>query len=1125
MLDKKHDDAAKVNKALYYLDDTTNRLWKEYEAKDDGTRRTWDEFKIAIRLLYPGADLQRLYSIDDFEGLVLANATRGINTRVEYGKFYREFSLISAYLLKEKRVDERYVEKWFMLAFGPQTRSKIERRLYMMLPDHHPDDPYRRDDIKKAAEFLLQGNIRASDVATATASPAQPATEAVMSEPTEIQRLAAQVMSLSSTVAQLATRSLAPPPNSPAAVHATSSTDTSALNPALRLTPFPEPQSRPKGCHYCQGPHIMRNCDQIKEDLLQGRCKKTTDNKIAFWNGTVITRDYPGTTFADQVKRYNVLFPPPSAPPPATMRDSPPHMAANIVEVTDVLYSDATEVQSNDETGPYATLEDEDLLSMVTVLQNEIARKAERKRGRMQFAGVEIPARSAQAKAADARPGSDEDSVAKSPGTSGPSGKGKGPAAQGDSGPQYRYQSPIENAEAARRIMDRLMDQQITISQKDLLAAMPELRKNFKEQVSGKRVPVASATVYDEADVYFANYTKLTDRTVVGRDQVPLRCVTAMVNDCADVECLLDNGSSIIVMHVDIWRRIGLPLTDDVMMMETANSTKDPTLGRLKNVRFAFQGLELMLQVQVVQRAPCEVLLGRPFFVLTACITKDFMDGNQHITISDPNGTDSVTIPTRPRLRKGPVDEGFMADDALAAMADVVPSLSDGNLIEDIPTEQVRFSRDLIPLRCVKAIVNDLPDVECLLDSGSSVIAMRADTWQRIGLPLTDEVVTMEAADSTKDQTLGRLENVRFAFQGVELVLQVQVVQKAPCEVLLGRPFFVLTACVTEDFVDGNQNITISDPNGTDSATIPTLPCVRTVPGVGSHLVEDALAAMADVVPSSADEDLTHGRPTKRARFARGPDAETAEDDPEMPALEYPSSDSELAYPDDEEDGPTKRPANPVTQQTGFAPSVGRDIMGLRAVLTAGLHDGTPYPWDGVSPKAKRFFHPDRFSVIEEDNGDLFVVIDHTNHEVYRIDPRKVDEYGFSAKRWLAEQRADGKKDTLSSAHPDVFDDDGTYDSEDSSPSQEAGPSNGSAGWADQFESTLYQMNRIPRILMGWPVPHSPSWSPLTPLPSSDASSGGATKGREVIDLTREDEVIDLTGDSDEEPGGSEAFF
>ena len=75
------------------------------------------------------------------------------------------------------------------------------------------------------------------------------------------------------------------------------------------------------------------------------------------------------------------------------------------------------------------------------------------------------------------------------------------------------------------------------------------------------------------------------------------------------------------------------------------NNTQNDTLGKLWNVRFTFGDIDLYMQMQVVENTPYEVLLGKPFFALTACSPKHFPNGDEHITITDPNTGRSATIP------------------------------------------------------------------------------------------------------------------------------------------------------------------------------------------------------------------------------------------------------------------------------------------------------------------------------------------------------------------------------------------------------------------------------------------------------------------------------------------------
>jgi hypothetical protein len=85
--------------------------------------------------------------------------------------------------------------------------------------------------------------------------------------------------------------------------------------------------------------------------------------------------------------------------------------------------------------------------------------------------------------------------------------------------------------------------------------------------------------------------------------------------------------------------------------MEAANSTITKTHSHLHNIHFTFDDIDIYLQVQVMPNTPYDILLGCPFYALTECITKDFANGDQHLTIMDPNTWQCVTILTKERKR------------------------------------------------------------------------------------------------------------------------------------------------------------------------------------------------------------------------------------------------------------------------------------------------------------------------------------------------------------------------------------------------------------------------------------------------------------------------------------------
>ena len=84
------------------------------------------------------------------------------------------------------------------------------------------------------------------------------------------------------------------------------------------------------------------------------------------------------------------------------------------------------------------------------------------------------------------------------------------------------------------------------------------------------------------------------------------------------------------------------------MTMSSANTTTDSTLGVLENLTLDFGLGEICLQVQIIARANFDLLLGRPFHCLMSTTTNDFLDGDQTLTLHDPNTGKEYKLPTRP---------------------------------------------------------------------------------------------------------------------------------------------------------------------------------------------------------------------------------------------------------------------------------------------------------------------------------------------------------------------------------------------------------------------------------------------------------------------------------------------
>jgi hypothetical protein len=125
-------------------------------------------------------------------------------------------------------------------------------------------------------------------------------------------------------------------------------------------------------------------------------------------------------------------------------------------------------------------------------------------------------------------------------------------------------------------------------------------------------------------------------------------------------------------------------------------------------------------------------------------------------------------------------------------------------------------------------VVDNREEVEGIIDPGSQIIAMSEAVCHDIGLAYDPSIkLNMQAANGEVNQSFGLAHNVPCKIS-ITLYLQIHIIQSPAYDILLGRPFDILTESTVKNFPNEDQTITIVDPNTKRSITIPTLP--RTPP-------------------------------------------------------------------------------------------------------------------------------------------------------------------------------------------------------------------------------------------------------------------------------------------------------
>ena len=137
---------------------------------------------------------------------------------------------------------------------------------------------------------------------------------------------------------------------------------------------------------------------------------------------------------------------------------------------------------------------------------------------------------------------------------------------------------------------------------------------------------------------------------IVAKESHAVRSIYALIDNKEQVECVLDGGSQIISMSEEVCHALGLAYDPTVKIaLQSANKSLDTSLGIARNVPVQIAELTVYLQVHVIRDAAYDILLGRPFEVLTTSRVQNFANEDQTIEIHCPNTQQVVTVPTLPR--------------------------------------------------------------------------------------------------------------------------------------------------------------------------------------------------------------------------------------------------------------------------------------------------------------------------------------------------------------------------------------------------------------------------------------------------------------------------------------------
>ena len=676
-----------IHIALRYLDIDEEQLWSRKQT----VGMTFQAFKDAIVKLYPGADGDKLYTWTDFKETVRQGQIKSPANRDEFGQYTRNFQRIADFLKAKGKISDREINENFMRGIHPDFRLRVLGRLQVVKSGQPSDEPYPMIDVIEAAEWAIGG------VPGALYKDTDEDSTYIKKEMVELttamrdmnQTFTAQIQSLSRKIESGGSRSneaargrtfqnqAQPPPqgwnreNTPALP-----AQNQAFQDAQRTGPGNNPgggftQGKCGGCG--EAGHFLRECAKIEEYIRAGKCKKNEENRIVLPGGNYIPRYITGNSFVERIDKWHAQQTP--AHVNLYTRDSPPHMLYMATSTE----GDEEEAEST-ETLAYqvgnASINELDIEDIEAFL--ETRKRVERGRPKEVFDGVELPLKPPSAgkkKVGFAtEPTLPPKPVPRAPAAARPVALPEEPTITLNPTKPYvqKYRAPIEDSVSTVDMVNRAMKTaKFEITPQEFFAIYPEGRKFLKDLLTAKKVPTVGVS-YSEAgreNQYVLRYEEsdgeIREDKLTSSEIDALRVVDPILDDNLQIEAVLDQGSEIIAMNKDIWLKLGVALDPQkILNMQSANSQSNATAGVINDVKMTIGGLDLRFQIHVVQGAPFDLLLGRPFFRFTGCVTTDNVNGSQEITITCPNTGKRVTIPTRKKTNKSrnPFREEVRAD-------------------------------------------------------------------------------------------------------------------------------------------------------------------------------------------------------------------------------------------------------------------------------------------------------------------------------------------------------------------------------------------------------------------------------------------------------------------------------
>lgn len=701
-------DAEKKDYVLDYVEFEVEEIWRTFPEYASATA-TYIAFRDVILQHYPDATGDYVYSLRDMDSLI-GNAQRdGINTANDLQEFHLSFVTITSWLVEKNQISDFEQRRGYLRAFQPSLLAAITNRLQMLFLHQHPNIPHTVKDIYEAARYVLQSvvGVQRTHIATTTttSSLAVAASSPVVSPDINIkaETFAATMATFGKTIAdalQQTNRSRVAGPSA----NTSRNTDCNFCGGPHYIKDCPivdEYVTAGKVRRNFEGKVVLSSGAFVPRDIPGTLLRERVDE----WHHRNPNQLSVATllhTISTEHIRQNTQ-PPPRPVFELSIDDQIAAVEAELFQLRSrrPTFTPAirTRAQRAREPAPEASIEEVDdvpvilkpaktpakpVAPIVPVVPEITAAKE---------AIVVVPeiVISAPIIAPELPFASAKDAAYAPPTARNVGAPVKIPPIKA-AVPAYRTLPPIHDAAIAVDVYKRSLETPVTLTQRELLALSPEVRTRYRDDTTTRRIPIppepqpaflfvdeeddpsiepsysfalqdkrlpeGAIIVPDPIEAYYKSLAvgEAPDitRLTVAKESTAIRSIFALIDNFQKKECTVDPGCQVIAMSETTCHSLTLAYDPQIRLnMESANGSFDWSLGLSRNVPFLIGTITLYLQVHVIRSPSYEILLGRPFDVLTESVIRNYRNEDQTITITDPNTMKKITIPTFARGSHG----------------------------------------------------------------------------------------------------------------------------------------------------------------------------------------------------------------------------------------------------------------------------------------------------------------------------------------------------------------------------------------------------------------------------------------------------------------------------------------